>query len=93
VKTITLEEIYADPHVLEPLIAAGEPVEITQKGEQVGRFTPEVKRVPKKPFVRFDAKAHRAWFLKTHGPDAYKSKRSVADLFDELRREQSPRGE
>jgi hypothetical protein len=93
VKTITLEDIYADPHVLDPLLA-GEPVEVMQKGERLGQLTPRLEQpVQKKPRVRFDAAKHRAWFLKTHGPDAYKSTRTTADIFDELRRERSPRGE
>jgi antitoxin (DNA-binding transcriptional repressor) of toxin-antitoxin stability system len=89
VKTITLEEIYADPHVLEPLIAAGEPVEITRNGERVGSLTPNEKPLPKKPRVPFDAAKHRAWFLKTHGPDAYKSTRSVEEIMDYVRGERS----
>ena len=86
-KTITLEEIYADPHVLEPLLAAGEPVEIVQLGKRLGSLTPSRDVSPAKLAARFDVAAHRAWFLKTHGPDAYASTRTTAEVFDELRRE------
>ena len=79
--------------MLDPLLA-GEPVEIMQKGRRLGQLIPmQEQPVQEKPRARFDAAKHRAWFLKTHGPGAYKSTRTTADIFDELRRERSPRGE
>jgi antitoxin (DNA-binding transcriptional repressor) of toxin-antitoxin stability system len=93
VKTITLEEIYADPHVLEPLLAGEDAVRILREGEPVATLAPVEKPTPKKWINPFSAEAHRAWFLKTHGPDAYNSTRKTADVFDRLRRPRSPKGE
>jgi len=87
VKTITLEEIYADPHVLEPLLAGDQPVEIMQKGRAVATLRPSIKPNGKyvpKPMPKIDFKAR---FLAMHGPDAFKSTRTTADIFDALRRE------
>ena len=85
-KTITLEEIYADPHVLELLLAGNEPVSIVQGGEAVATLRPRLK--PKGKYIRKRATKidFRARFLAMHGPDAFKSTRSTADIFDELRR-------
>lgn len=89
-KTITLEEIYADPHVLEPLLAGGQLVAILEKGKPVGDLVPRKQPTPEKKPARFHADEHRAWFLKTYGPDAFKSTRSVQDIIDHARQERSP---
>jgi hypothetical protein len=85
VKTITLEEIYADPHVLDPLLAAGEPVEIMELGRTKAKLIPS-KEAPPRPSKPFDIEAHRTWFLQTWGPDALNGDRSVEDVIDYARR-------
>ena len=94
-KTITLEEIYADPHVLDALLESGKPLQLFREGTKVGNIIPlaEAKPNPEKPFVPFDIEKHRAWFLATHGPDAYNSTRTSEDIFDELRRERRVTGD
>jgi hypothetical protein len=85
VKTITLEEIYADPHVLEPLLAGSETVEITQAGKALATLRPSIKPNGKyvpKSVPKIDAKAR---FLAMHGPDAFKSTRSVEEIIDAVR--------
>ena len=39
-KTLTLAEIHADPHCLDALIHAGEPVEFVEEGRAIARLTP-----------------------------------------------------
>src|SRR4051794_23566029 len=62
VKTITLEEIYADPHVLDPLLAATEPVEIVCLEERIATLTPSPRDSKARTPKPFDLEAHRAWF-------------------------------
>lgn len=91
-KTIALEDIYADPHMLELLLVESESLEISRPGQVLGMLTPKKDLRPGKMPNRFDAGKHRTWFLESYGPDAYDSKRSVAELFEALRREPlSPR--
>jgi hypothetical protein len=88
VKTVTLEDIYADPHALDSFIEAGEPVAVVRDGREVADSVPRVAtengRVTKRPQIDY-----RARFLNMWGPDAFGSDISVADEFAELRRERS----
>lgn len=88
VKTITLEEIHANPHVLDPLLEAGEPVKISQSGKSVEIVPSEVKSdkfIPKK----VPKGNHRARLIAMYGPDVFSSTVSVQEVFAELRCERS----
>ena len=74
VKTLALEDIYADPHKLDPYLASGESVAVVRDGREVAELVPR-----KADF--------RARFLKMWGPDAFNSLVSVTELFDDLRRQ------
>ena len=89
VKTLALEDIYADPHKLDTYLDSGESVEVVRDGRAVAELVPrkvaeESSAVAKRP--RAD---YRARFLKMWGPDAFNSLVSVADEFAELRRERA----
>jgi hypothetical protein len=88
-KTLALEEIYADPHKLDSYLVSGEPVTVVRNGQPVAEFVPhkagvEIAGAEGLPRIDF-----RARFLKMWGPNAFKSEISVADQFEELRQ---PRG-
>ena len=87
-KTLTLEDIYADPHKLDPYLASGESVAVMRDGREVAELVPrkaaESSATAKRP--RAD---YRARFLKMWGPDAFTSKISVSEEFAELRRERA----
>jgi hypothetical protein len=88
VKTITLEEIHADPHVLDAPLKAGESVEVSQSGKRVELVPAPAKSekfIPKK----IPKGNHRARLLAMYGADVFSSKVSVQEVFDELRGERS----
>jgi len=85
VKTLSLEEIYADPHKLDSYLVSGEPVAVMRDGQAVAEFVPhkdplQTRETPKRPFIDFHAR-----FLKMWGPNAFDSEISVAEQFEELR--------
>jgi len=86
VKTLALEDIYADPHTLDSYLISGEPVAVVRNGQRVAEFLPHrddgtTAGVSERPFIDF-----RARFLKMWGPDAFKNEISVAEQFEQLRR-------
>jgi len=86
VKTLALEDIYADPHTLDSYLVSGEPVAVVRNGRAVAEFVPhrdagKFAGAAERPFIDF-----RARFLEIWGPDAFKSEISVAEQFEELRR-------
>ena len=85
-KTLALEDIYADPHKLDTFLDSGEPVEVVRDGRAVAELVPR-KRVKSGEPAKWPPIDFRARFLKMWGPDAFKSQIPVAELFDELRRE------
>jgi hypothetical protein len=86
VKTLAIEDIYADPHKLDSYLESGESVEILRDGRTVAELAPrkvavETGAVLKRPHIDL-----RARFLKMWGPDAFRSPISVGEEFAELRR-------
>ena len=84
-KTLALEDIYADPHKLDSYLVSGEPVAVVRGGQAVAEFVPNRAAVKngvtsERPFIDF-----RARFLKMWGPDAFKSEISLTGQFEELR--------
>jgi len=85
-KTLALEDIYADPHKLDSYLVSGEPVAVVRDGQAVAEFVPHkeaVKSSGKSGRTTIDL---RARFLEMWGPDAFKSEISVTEQFEELRR-------
>ena len=85
-KTVPIEDIYADPHKLDSYLASGEPVAVVREGRAVAEFVPNKDAVKSAAMVKRPAINFRARFLEMWGPDAFKSGISVAEEFEELRR-------
>ena len=87
VKTLALEEIYADPHKLDSYLDSGESLAVVRDGREVAELVP--RKAGKQPAAaaKRPRPDFRARFLKMWGPDAFQSQVPVADLFDELRRQ------
>ncbi len=86
VKTLALEEIYADPHKLDSYLVSGEPVAVVRDGQPVAEFVPHKSVVKAAGTSRPPTIDFRARFLKMWGPDAFKSEISVVEQFEQLRR-------
>jgi antitoxin (DNA-binding transcriptional repressor) of toxin-antitoxin stability system len=84
VKTLSLQDFYADPHRLDALLEAGESVEVVRDGQTVADIVPRkvIRRVesanPRPDF--------RARLLKMWGAEALNSQISVAEDLAEVRR-------
>jgi hypothetical protein len=82
-KTLALEDIYADPHKLDSYLDSGEAVALVRGGIAVAEFVPhkvDASRAEKRPSIDYKAR-----FLKMWGPEAFASGASVAEEFAELR--------
>ena len=89
VKTLALEDIYADPHKLDPYLASGESVAVVRDGREVAELVPRKAAVESSATSKWPPIDFRARFLKMWGPDAFHSPVSVAEEFAELRRERA----
>ena len=88
VKTLALEDIYADPHKLDSYLESGESVEVVRDGHAVAELVPR-KAVESSAATKRPRADYRARFLKMWGPNAFNSQVSVAEEFAELRRERA----
>jgi len=86
VKTLALEEIYADPHKLDRFIDSGEPVAVISGGRAVAEFVPQRTETAPGAVTKPPQIDYRARFLEMWGPGAFESTVSVEEEFDELRR-------
>lgn len=87
-KTLAIEDIYANPHALDSFLAAGEPVVMVRSGKAVADLVPKAAVPSAVPWsARPDFKAR---FLQMWGPDAFNRKESVAAQFAEFRRDRRP---
>ena len=89
VKTLALEDIYADPHKLDSYLASGESVAVVRDGREVAELVPRKAAVEPSGTSKWPPIDFRARFLKMWGPDAFLSPVSVAEEFAELRRERA----
>jgi len=89
VKTLALEDIYADPHKLDPYLASGESVAVVRDGREVAELVPRKAVVEPRGTSKWPPIDFRARFLKMWGPDAFRSPVSVAEEFAEIRRERA----
>ena len=87
VKTLALEDIYADPHKLDSFLDSGESVEVVRDGLAVAEWVPRKAVAESGGTSKWPPIDFRARFLKMWGPDAFRSQVPVTDLFDELRRQ------
>ncbi len=88
-KTLALEDIYADPHKLDAYLESGEAVEVMRAGRAIAELIPrqateKLDRVGKRPDTDYHAR-----FLEMWGAEALSSSISVADEFAELRSERA----
>ena len=88
-KTLALEDIYADPHKLDSFLDSGEPVEVVRDGLAVAELVPRKAALEPGGTSKLPPIDFRARFLKMWGPDAFHSPVSVAEEFAELRRERA----
>jgi len=89
VKTLAIEDIYADPHKLDSYLESGEPVEISRGGRTVAELAPRKTAVENGGTLKRPPIDLRARFLKMWGPDAFHSPISVAEEFEEIRRDRA----
>ena len=88
-KTLALEDIYADPHKLDSFLDSGESVEVVRDGLAVAELVPRKAAAESSGTSKWPPFDFRARFLKMWGPDAFHSPVSVAEEFAELRRERA----
>ncbi len=88
-KTLALEDIYADPHKLDPYLASGESVAVVRDGLEVAELVPRKAAVESGATAKRPRADYRARFLRMWGPNAFASQVSVAEEFAELRRERA----
>ena len=88
VKTLAIEDIYADPHTLDSFLAAGVPVVMVRSGQAVADLVPK----PAAPTVmRLSARPDfKARFVQMWGPDAFNNQDSAAMQFAEFRSDRRP---
>jgi len=87
VKTLALEDIYANPHTLDSFLASGEPVVVVRAGQVVADLVPKPAASAATERKRPDFKAR---FRQMWGADAFDSKEPVAGQFATLRRDRRP---
>ena len=88
-KTLAIEDIYTDPHKLDSYLESGEPVEISRGGRTVAELAPRKLLVGTGETLKRSPTDFRARFLKMWGPDAFRSRISVAEDFKEIRRDRA----
>jgi antitoxin (DNA-binding transcriptional repressor) of toxin-antitoxin stability system len=86
VKSLALEDIYADPHKLDIYLDSGESVEVVRDGRAVAQLVPHQATAESKTLVKQPITDYRRRFLEMWGPEALHSEISVAEEFAELRR-------
>jgi hypothetical protein len=87
VKTLEIEDIYADPHKLDSFIDSGESVQVVRDGRAIAELVPRTAAVESGATSKWPPIDFHARFLRMWGPDAFHSEAPMADLFDELRRQ------
>jgi len=87
VKSLALEDIYADPHKLDSVLEAGESVEVVRNGRAVAVLVPRKAAVESGKTAQWPPLDFRARFLKMWGTDAFRSEIPVTEVFDELRQQ------
>lgn len=88
-KTLPIEDLYADPHKIDVYLDSGESVAVVRDGREVAKLVPLPSATASGGPATRPKVDYRARFLGMWGPNAFRSPVSVSDEFAELRRERS----
>ncbi len=86
-KKLAIEDVYNDPHRLDPFLEAGEPVVLIKEGRAVAQLMPILPSgmIGTQGTARSGKPDFRARFLKMWGADAFQSQLAVSEDFAPLR--------
>ena len=86
-KKLAIEDIYDDPHKLDPFLEASEPVVLIKEGREVAQLMPicPTGGLGTLNAARSGKPDFRARFLKMWGADAFQSQGAVSEDFAPLR--------
>ena len=86
-KKLAIEDLYNDPHKLDPFLEASEPVVLLKEGREVAQLMPILPRgrIGTLGAARSGKPDFRARFLEMWGADAFQSQVSVSEDFELLR--------
>jgi hypothetical protein len=87
VRSIAIEDVYNDPHKLDPFLGTGESVVMLKEGREVAHLMPILpsSRIGKLETANSGKPDFRARFLGMWGADAFQSQRAVSEDFAQLR--------
>ncbi len=87
VRGLAIEDVYNDPHKLDPFLGTGEPVVVLKDGREVAWLMPILPsgRIETQEAGSFERPDFRARFLEMWGADAFQSQISVLEDFAPLR--------
>lgn len=87
-KKLAIEDVYTDPHRLDPFLGTGESVIVLREGRAVAQLMPIVTsgRIGTLEAASSGRPDFRARFLEMWGADAFQSQVSVSEDFELLRR-------
>ena len=87
VRSIAIEDVYNDPHKLDPFLGTGESVVMLREGREVAQLVPILPRgrIGTQGAARSGKPDFRARFLEMWGADAFQSQVSVSEDFELLR--------
>jgi antitoxin (DNA-binding transcriptional repressor) of toxin-antitoxin stability system len=85
--SLAIEDIYDDPHKLDPFLGTGEPVVVLKDGREVAWLMPihPSGRIGTHGTAGSGKPDFRARFLKMWGADAFQSGISVSEDLEQLR--------
>ena len=87
VRSIAIEDVYNDPHKLDPFLGTGESVVMLKKGRAVAQLMPILPncRVGTREAASSVKPDFRARFLGMWGADAFQSQLALSEDFAQLR--------
>jgi hypothetical protein len=87
VRSIAIEDVYNDPHKLDPFLGTGESVVMLRDGREVAQLMPILPRgrTGTQGAARSGKPDFRSRFLEMWGADAFQSQVSVSEDFELLR--------
>ena len=87
VRSIAIEDVYNDPHKLDPFLGTGESVVMLKEGREVAQLMPILpnSRIGARETANSGKPDFRARFLGMWGADAFQSQLAVSEDFTQLR--------
>jgi hypothetical protein len=87
VRSIAIEDVYNDPHKLDPFLGTGESVVMLKEGREVAQLMPILpnSRIGTLETASSGKPDFRARFLEMWGADAFQSQLVVSEDFTQLR--------